>query len=124
VKKKIFVCLPLRGDIEANKAKAKKFCREVCLLDNHNAFAPHVFYTEFLDEMNDEERKLGILLGLDWLYACNELWAFADVYEDCSTGMKMEIEFALKNRIKVCMVGKNGEKVFAKKEDIYEHWEI
>lgn len=95
--KKIFVCSPLRGDIEGNIKKAEGYCRFVANL-GHVPFAPHLFFTRFLDDNVEAERNLGINGGLEFLKCCDELWIFGDVV---SEGMEKEIEFCLKNKIPV-----------------------
>ena len=69
----IFVCSPLRGDFEGNRKLAEGYCREL-VLRGHNPFAPHVYYTRFLDENEVEERRLGIHCGLEILRRCDQLW--------------------------------------------------
>jgi hypothetical protein len=91
--KDIFVCSPLRGDIEGNTKKAEQYCRYVTLL-GHNPFAPHLFYTRFLDEHSELERKMGIALGMQRLRKCDEVWVFADCFLHCSAGMMAEINEA------------------------------
>ena len=86
--KKVFICSPLRGDIEGNIKKAKEYCREEALKGNI-PIAPHVYFTQFLDEMNDDERRLGIFMGIELLKQCDELRVCGDVI---SEGMRQEIE--------------------------------
>ena len=94
MKPDIFVCSPLRGDFHMNKYRAKLFCRWVSL-SGGNPIAPHLFYTEFLDDASEEERRLGIELGKERLTKCDAVWVFGfDKYEDCSEGMREEIDLA------------------------------
>jgi len=86
--KKVFVCSPLRGDIEGNIAKAKQYCREEALKGNI-PIAPHVYFTQFLDENSEEERTLGISMGIELLKMCDELRVCGD---EITQGMKREIE--------------------------------
>lgn len=41
--KRIYVCSPLRGDIEANQALARQLCKAV-IDDGHAPFAPHILF--------------------------------------------------------------------------------
>ena len=47
--KKIFICSPLRGNIEENIRKAKGYSREV-VLAGHIPITPHIYFTQFLNE--------------------------------------------------------------------------
>jgi hypothetical protein len=91
---RIFICSPLRGDFEGNIKKAKEYCRRAAL-DDHNPLAPHLYYTQFLDEFNEDERNLGIKLGIELIDMCDEIWAYCDDYHSASSGMKQEIEYAI-----------------------------
>ena len=94
---KIFICSRLRGDIEKNIERAKKFSREV-MLQGHLPLTPHIYFTLFLDELKEEERNMGINAGLEWIKECDEIWVFD---RELSEGMKKEIEFAKKLNKKV-----------------------
>jgi hypothetical protein len=86
----IYVCSPLRGDIEGNIRRAIRYSRFV-YKEGGIPLAPHVIFTTFLDDNIPEERKAGIKMGLELLLKCNELWAFG---ERISEGMKEEIKMA------------------------------
>jgi len=68
---KVFVCSPYRGDIERNTKRARAYV-ETVITQGHTPFAPHLLYTQILDEETD--RELGMELGLDMLTAMDELW--------------------------------------------------
>lgn len=97
--KRVFVCSPLRAGngftFEQNVAFAKKLCHEA-VKAGYAAWAPHIFYTLFLDDEKERERALGIQAGLAWLTMSDEMWLYADDQETCSEGMRKEVEFALK----------------------------
>ena len=64
-KKLVYICSPCRGDIEKNIEKAQRYCREaVELWDDVIPIAPHVYFTQFLDDTKQEERAAGIDMGL------------------------------------------------------------
>lgn len=98
IKPKIFVCSPLRAvhpdktinleGIAKNIQKAGEYCRLVMLTGEFRAFAPHVFYTRFLDEAEESERELGITAGFDDLAESAELWHFTHMV---SPGMEREM---------------------------------
>ena len=87
--KKVYICSPYRGDVETNVQNARKYCRaEVelsCL-----PIAPHLLFTQFLDDAIPKERERGLRMGTQMLGLCDELWAFGEPSE----GMRMEIEQA------------------------------
>lgn len=91
--KKIFVCSPLCGDFEKNRKLAELYCRIVAL-KGHLPIAPHVYFTRFLDDDIEEERRLGIKLGIQLLHECNELWVFIDSPDKVTDGMQEEIDVA------------------------------
>lgn len=56
-KKLVYICSPCRGDIEKNIEKAQRYCHEaVELWDDVIPIAPHVYFTQFLDDTKQEER--------------------------------------------------------------------
>ena len=62
----VFVSSRLRGNIEQNIKTAERLCRKV-LLKGYIPFAPHIYFTRFLDELSEEERRLGIESGFEML---------------------------------------------------------
>lgn len=53
--------------------------------------APHLLFTQFLDDGIPEERQTGLKQGLELLKYCQELWVFG---ERISEGMQGEIDVA------------------------------
>lgn len=105
--KKIFVSSPLAGDYKNNIKKAQEYCREV-LLQGYMPLAPHVYYTNFLQEENEAERQLGMDMGLRWLAESDEIWVFNQ--NGISKGMQVEIDMATKLNIPIKYMGdkRNG----------------
>lgn len=88
--KMIFVSSPYAGDVEKNIKFAKQACHYV--ITTGNAFlCPHLLYPQVLDDVNPEERSLGMKMAKQLLSACDELWVFGD---RISRGMFEEIEYA------------------------------
>lgn len=87
--KRVFVCSPFRGDVVRNTELARQYCRYV-LLQGFAPFAPHLLYTQMLDDNAVHEREQGILAGIAWLEACDEIWVFGEPSE----GMRKEISLA------------------------------
>lgn len=93
----VYVCSPLRGDIKRNINKAKGYSRFV-YAEGGIPLAPHIIFTQFLDDEDEDERKAGIEMGLKLLSVCDEIWAFG---EKLSEGMNTEIGIAKKLGIKI-----------------------
>lgn len=96
-RKKVYICSPLSGNIGENIEKAKKYCREVSL-KGFLPIASRIYFTQFLDDNKLEERNMGMVMGLELLKLCDEIWVFGDII---SEGMKKEIEFAKKLNIEI-----------------------
>lgn len=95
--KRVFVCSPLRAPTSEGYAKNLQIARELTravLLAGHAPYTPHLFYTEFLDDTNEQERSLGMQAGQAWLRLADEIWVFATDEESCSSGMRAEIRLA------------------------------
>ena len=88
----VYVCSPYAGDVEANTARARRYCRYVT---NQGGIplAPHLYLPQFLDEKT--ERDLALFMDIALLSKCAELWVFGDVTSD---GMQKEIEYARHKR--------------------------
>lgn len=104
--RKVFVSSPLAGDYNENIKRAQQYCRTV-LLQGYMPLAPHVYYTNFLEENNEVERQLGMDMGLRWLAECDEMWVFDK--NGISKGMKVEIEMATKLNIPIKYMGEEYE---------------
>lgn len=61
--------------------------------------APHVYCTQFLNDMNPDERAVGMEMGIALLDMCDELWAYG--MENPSEGMQREIEYATEHGITI-----------------------
>lgn len=81
---------PYAGDIEKNTEFAKRACRHV-MNEGHAFFAPHLLYTQILNDANPRERQAGLAMGLAVLPHCDELWCYG---ERISHGMLLEIQEA------------------------------
>ena len=62
----IFVCSPYRGDTETNVQNARRYCRLV-VEQGGIPFAPHLLFTQFLDEDKVAERRRGLWMGMEML---------------------------------------------------------
>ena len=127
----IFVCSPYRptsqmpecrqDEERANLDRVKKACRILVSL-GFLPLAPHLYFTQFLDDGDLQEREKGMRLGLQWLEQADEVWVFGG---RVSEGMEAEIRHADEIRKPVrylpepgrmvelllkCLTGKEGGK--------------
>lgn len=89
---KIYVCSPLRGDIEKNIKKAENYCRFISLKYDAIPICPHIYFTRFLNDNEDIERQMGMDFGLRLLKDCDKMFVFNK--NGISEGMHKEIEVA------------------------------
>lgn len=98
-KKAVLHLLHAAGTLK-NIEKAQRYCREaVELWDDVIPIAPHVYFTQFLDDTKQEERAAGMDMGLSLLAMCDELWVYG--IEKPSEGMRSEIEYAKQHQIPI-----------------------
>ena len=96
--RKIYICSALRGDMDGNIRKARGFCEYVAREHKAIPIAPHIYFTQFLNDEIAEEREFGLRAGLSLLSVCDELWYFGD---QVTRGMADEICYALGHDIPV-----------------------
>ena len=89
MRKKVFICSPFRGDMEGNARKAAAYSR-MAYEQGFLPVAPHLLFPQFLNEGIEEERRLGIAMGMELLALCDEVWVFGEATE----GMAAEIASA------------------------------
>lgn len=88
--KLVYICSPLRGDVETNVRRAYGYCRFAATQDVL-PLAPHAMFSGFLDDDIPEERQTGMTLGLELLKRVDELWVFGGKITE---GMAAEIRGA------------------------------
>ena len=91
----IYVCSPLKGDIEKNRQKACEYCKFV-VEKGHIPMAVHLMFPRFMNDNNNIDRTKAITMELDILARCDELWCFG---EEISKGMLIELMFASNHMI-------------------------
>lgn len=80
----VFICSPYAGDTQTNASKARQYCR-FAVEKNCIPIAPHLFFTPFLDDSDEEERDLGLFFGKVLLSKCAEVWVFGpEITEEMS----------------------------------------
>jgi hypothetical protein len=93
----VYICSPYSGDVEHNTEKAKTYCRFAS--DSHYLpIAPHIYFTQFMDDNIPEERDTALFMNIVLMSKCEELWVFGDVTSD---GMKAEIDRAKRKHKKI-----------------------
>ena len=93
----VYVCSPYRATATDEKtAEAQrrqnihraKLASKLVIKMGYMPMTPHLYFPQFLDDDNPDERNKGINYGLLWLEQCDEVWAFGEVI---SEGMAAEI---------------------------------
>lgn len=86
-----YICSRYAGDVEHNIRVALVLCRMAVEADLA-PFAPHLLFTQFLDDTDPAQREIGISLGLRFMEVCDVVWVYLG--EGVSDGMRREIEHA------------------------------
>ena len=89
-KPRVFICSPFAGETYTNTIRARRFCTFAVEM-GYTPFAPHLLFTQFLNENDPDQREQGILMGMQFLPNCQEIWVFGD---NITCGMSMEIALA------------------------------
>lgn len=86
----VYICSPYAGNVETNVQKARRYCR-FAVDKGYIPIAPHLLFTQFLNDDSPKERQLGIFFGNVVMSKCSEVWVFG---EHISNGMEAEIKRA------------------------------
>lgn len=86
----VYICSPYAGDVETNVQKARRYCR-FAVDKGYIPIAPHLLFTQFLNDDSPKERQLGIFFGNVVMSKCSEVWVFG---EHISNVMEAEIKRA------------------------------
>jgi hypothetical protein len=105
--KYVYICSPYRGDVDYNIATAQFYC-QFATGQGVIPIAPHIYFTQFLDDVEPDERLLELEMRLDILRHCAELWVFGN---RISEGMRGEIEVADQLEIPVIFYTNRCEKL-------------
>ena len=95
MRKKVYICAPLGGNVEENLYKVRRYTK-YALLCGTAPVVPH-FYAECLDDSLPKEREIGMAAGLSLLWFCDEMWVFGNMVTE---GMAAELQFCKNFRIK------------------------
>src|SRR4051794_39212453 len=86
---------PYAGEVEEN-LKYARYCALDCARRNEATIASHLYYTQFLDDKDPQERSLGIRLGLAWRHKADYSVFYVD--RGWSNGMMFALASCLKER--------------------------
>ena len=86
----VYICSPLAGDMLKNQENACTYCR-FAVEAGCVPIAPHIYFTQFMNDNDRRERDLALFLDIVLLSKCAELWVFG---EKITSGMSIEIEKA------------------------------
>ena len=103
----VYVCSPYAGDIQKNVKKTQHYCRFV-VKKGYIPIAPHLLFTQFLDDSNPDERVLGLHFGNALMSKCREVWVFGSCI---SSGMEQEINKAKQNQYRIRYFTESCEEV-------------
>jgi len=85
----VFMCHPWKGmDVETIKDLCKRVSNDVVPI------SPALYFNQFLNDDDPDERKLGINMGLRLMWRCDEVWVYRLGRKDNSKGMDKEINYA------------------------------
>lgn len=104
--KKIFICSPYRGDVKKNIENVKRYC----MYSGWDGIpiAPHLYFTQFLDDSSTADRHRGLRWGLALLAECEEVRVYAD---EVTEGMIDEINEAKKLNIPIKFYNADMEEI-------------
>ena len=86
----IYVASPYKAapfrTVAQNEAFAREICREIAL-DGNIPIAPHLYFTQFLNDSIEHERLRGIRFGRKLMEFCDEIRLFVPAGMKMSDGM-------------------------------------
>lgn len=86
----VYICSPYSGDVAGNVENARRYSR-FTFEQGYIPIAPHLLFTQFLDDSDPMEREMGMHFGNVLMSLCREVWVFGDAI---SAGMETEIKRA------------------------------
>lgn len=92
---KVFICSPMKGDVEKN-LKLAKFAARVLINSGYIPIAPHLYFPQFLDDSDQYERIKGIKMGVELMKECDRMWIIGTTI---TNGMEYEINEAKKAKV-------------------------
>lgn len=112
--KLIYVCSAYRGvkykrktpqelmhEILKNVTKTKLYCSDI-VSEGHIPIAPHIYFTQFMNDDIADERNKAFKMNLKLLDMCDEMWVYG---KEISDGMQIEIDYAIDNKMRIVFKG-------------------
>lgn len=90
--KRVVIESPYAGNVEGNVEYARQ-CVLDCLRRGESPYASHLFFTQVLDDLQEEERELGMEAGFAWGAAADAVVVYVD--RGVSRGMELGVRRAL-----------------------------
>jgi len=116
--KPVFICSPYAAESPEQRELHCRYARRLCRYavdEGFAPFAPHLLFTQFLDDVDAVQRSQGLRAGKVFLSFCRQLWF--GVKHGISDGMKDEIEDAAKTfGIPIYLVLENPDGSFTRQE--------
>lgn len=104
----VYICSPFAGDVERNKKQARRYCR-FAVGCGQMPIAPHLFFPQFMNDADPEQRALAMRFCKMLLGKCRQLWVFGD---RISAGMAEEIERARRRGMPIRYFNSECEEVY------------
>lgn len=98
----VYICSPFRAKDSEQKKLHIDYAKELsrrCVLKGFSVITPHLYYTNFLDDDDELERKMGLESARNLILECD--YMLVGVKYDMSEGMRAEICFAEKHDVPV-----------------------
>lgn len=84
----VYICSPFSGNVERNAKNTRRYCR-FAVDSGYIPFAPHLFFPQFMNDRDTDERRLALFMDIALLSKCAQLWVFGG---NITKGMGVEIE--------------------------------
>lgn len=95
--KTAYICSRYRADTQEQFDKQMRHTKTLAheaVIAGYDVIVPHMYYPQFLDDNNEDERKLGMESAIRLLHKCDIVLVYIGL--DISQGMEAEIEEARK----------------------------
>ncbi|MHB1154878.1 MAG: DUF7768 domain-containing protein [Eubacteriales bacterium] len=109
----VYICSPYSGDVEKNVKAAQAYSR-YAVDCGYIPIAPHLLFSQFLNDDDPDERALGLLFGNVIMGKCSEVWVFGS---RISAGMEAEINRARRKKHRLRYFTENCEEV----HNVFDH---
>lgn len=104
--RRVYICSPYSENPELSTKNTQRYCR-FASLQGYIPIAPHIYFTQFLNNDNEREKEKGMNFGLELLEKCDTVWIFSEY--GISEGMEKEIRHAKDLNIPICYFNNDKE---------------